>query len=63
MATDRRAELDKAYKALSETLFSTIERVAREHPKTPPDVIKFGELCDSHRMVKVVTHINVWGKV
>lgn len=42
MATDRRGELDKAYRDLIEAVFKTIERVAHEHPKTPPDVIKFG---------------------
>lgn len=42
MASDRRTELDKAYSVLIETLFSTVERVALEHTKTPHDVIKFG---------------------
>ena len=42
MGTDRRADLDKAYITLIEAVFKTIERVASEHPKTPPDVIKFG---------------------
>ncbi len=44
MATDRRVDLDKAYMTLLEAVFQTIERSALEHPKTPPDVIKFGEV-------------------
>lgn len=46
MGTERRAELDKAYQQLIEALFKTIERAADGHPKTPPDVIKFG-MCPS----------------
>ena len=42
MATERRAELDKAYLSLIDAVFKTIERAAREHPKTPPGVIKYG---------------------
>lgn len=42
MGTERRAELDKAYQQLIEALFKTIERAADAHPKTPPDIIKFG---------------------
>ena len=44
MGTERRAELDKAYQQLIDALFKTVERAAVGHPKTPPDVIKFGEL-------------------
>ncbi len=44
MATERRVDLDKAYVMLIEAVFRTIERSALEHPKTPPDVIKFGEV-------------------
>lgn len=44
MGTDRRADLDKSYITLIDAVFKTIERVATEHPKTPPDVIKFGML-------------------
>ena len=44
MGTERRAELDKAYQQLIEALFKTVERAAIGHPKTPPDVIKFGML-------------------
>ena len=42
MGTDRRTDLDKAYAVLIDAVFRTIERAANEHPKTPPDVIKFG---------------------
>ena len=42
-AVGRRTELDKAYLPLMEVLFKTVERMAHEHAKTPPDVIKFGE--------------------
>ena len=38
----RRPELDKAYQTLIDSVFATIERVASEHQKTPPDVIKLG---------------------
>lgn len=44
MGTERRAELDKAYQQLIEALFKTVERASVGHPKTPPDVIKFGRL-------------------
>lgn len=44
MGTERRAELDKAYQQLIDALFKTVERAAVGHPKTPPDVIKFGKL-------------------
>lgn len=43
MGTDRRAELDKAYLTLIDAVFCTVERLAHEHPKTPHDVIQFGE--------------------
>ena len=42
MGTERRAELDKAYQQLIDALFKTVERAAVGHPKTPPDIIKFG---------------------
>ena len=42
MGGDRRSELDKAYSLLIDTVFCTIERVAKEHGKTPADVIRFG---------------------
>lgn len=57
MATDRRVDLDKAYMTLIESVFRAIERAAMEHPKTPPDVIKFGKLnqllssCPTHSYV------------
>ena len=46
MATDRRGDLDKAYMILIEAVFKTIERAAHEHPRTNPDVIKFGRGCE-----------------
>lgn len=42
MGGDRRSELDKAYTSLIDSVFTTIERVAKEHTKTPADVIRFG---------------------
>ena len=42
MGGDRRTELDKAYTILIDSVFMAIERVAKEHTKTPPDVIRFG---------------------
>ena len=41
--TGRRTELDKAYQVLIDSVFATIERVASEHQKTPPDVVKLGK--------------------
>lgn len=43
MGGDRRSELDKAYTVLIDSVFTTIERVAKEHAKTPPNVIRFGQ--------------------
>ena len=42
MGGDRRSELDKAYGHLIDSVFATIERVAKEHTKTPVDVVRFG---------------------
>ena len=47
MGGDRRSELDKAYTQLIDSVFSTIERVAKEHTKTPADVVRFGSNCSS----------------
>ncbi len=44
MGTDRRTELDKAYVSLVDAVFKAVEHLAHEHPRTPSDVIKFGEL-------------------
>ena len=44
MGSDRRADIDKAYKNLTDALFSTIDRLAEEHPKTPRNVVLFGTL-------------------
>ena len=44
MGSDRRADIDKAYKNLMDELFSTIDRLAEEHPKTPMNVVLFGTL-------------------
>ena len=43
MGGDRRSELDKAYAILIDSVFCTVERVAKEHQKTPPDVVRFGQ--------------------
>ena len=48
MGTERRAELDKAYQQLIDSLFKTVERAATGHPRTPPDVIKFGMSLSLH---------------
>lgn len=42
MGGDRRSELDKSYTVLIDSVFSTIERIAKEHTKTPPNVVRFG---------------------
>ena len=44
MGLDRRANIDKAYKNLMDALFSTIDRLAEEHPKPPRNVVLFGTL-------------------
>ena len=44
IGSDRRADIDKAYKNLMDALFSTIDRLAEEHPKTPMNVVLFGTL-------------------
>ena len=43
MGGDRRSELDKAYTILIDAVFSAIERVAKEHAKTPDNVVRFGQ--------------------
>ena len=43
MGGDRRSELDKAYTVLIDAVFSTIERAAKEHTKTPANVVRFGK--------------------
>uniref|UniRef100_A0A1X7VCF4 Exocyst complex component Sec3 PIP2-binding N-terminal domain-containing protein n=1 Tax=Amphimedon queenslandica TaxID=400682 RepID=A0A1X7VCF4_AMPQE len=39
MGTDRRSELDQAYKTLINALFDCINRLSEEHPKTPRNVV------------------------
>ncbi|KAK7605519.1 hypothetical protein V9T40_007377 [Parthenolecanium corni] len=38
--TERRTDLDKWYVKLMTTIFETIQNIAGDHPKTPPEVIK-----------------------
>ncbi|XKL61796.1 hypothetical protein PGB90_001629 [Kerria lacca] len=38
--TERKTDLDKWYVRLMSTIFETIQNIAAEHPKTPPEVIK-----------------------
>ena len=60
---DRRIELDRAYKQLMEAVTKAIERCALEHPRTPPDVIRFGELLSAiitcHCMSQCVPFIHM----
>lgn len=42
--TERRTDLDKWYVKLMTTIFETIQNIAGDHPKTPPEVIKMGML-------------------
>ena len=42
MGTDRRADIDRAYDKLMASVFSTIDKLSEEHPKTPRSVILFG---------------------
>ena len=44
MGSTQREEVDEAYHTLIGAIFEAIERLAHEHPKTPADVVKFGEL-------------------
>ena len=63
MGTDRRTDLDKAYAVLIDAVFRTIERAANEHPKTPPDVIKFGRwtpFVDHMSMLITLNNFNVF---
>ena len=43
MGTDRRSELDQAYKTLINALFDCISRLSEEHPKTPRSVVLLGK--------------------
>ena len=43
MGTDRRSDLDKAYKILINALFDSINRLSEEHPKTPRSVVLLGK--------------------
>ena len=56
---DRRIELDRAYKQLMEAVTKAIERCALEHPRTPPDVIRFGELLSTITTCHLVSHVTV----
>ena len=56
---DRRIELDRAYKQLMEAVTKAIERCALEHPRTPPDVIRFGELLSTITICHLVSHVTV----
>ena len=66
MGTERRAELDKAYQQIIDALFKTVERAAVGHPKTPPDVIKFGKtlptLCDVF-IVTIISFTENYNKI
>ena len=56
---DRRIELDRAYKQLMEAVTKAVERCALEHPRTPPDVIRFGELLSTFITCHLVSHVTV----
>ena len=47
--SDRRSDLDKWYGALVNAMFEHVPRIASEHQKTPPEVVKMG---------KYVTYLN-----
>lgn len=44
--TERRTDLDKWYVRLMSTTFETIQNVAGDHPKTPPEVVKMGKIYE-----------------
>jgi len=46
--SDRRSDLDKAYKVLAQKLFTEVARIASEHLKTPRHVIMFENLHRIH---------------
>ena len=62
MGLDRGADIDKAYKNLMDALFSTIDRLAEEHPKTPRNVVLFGTLM-AHYMTQVVLMLAASGEL
>ncbi|XP_062502938.1 exocyst complex component 1-like isoform X2 [Corticium candelabrum] len=54
--SDRRADLDKAYKLLMDAILVTVDRVALEHLKTPSDVVameNFHHLYDMLSRLKI----------
>jgi hypothetical protein len=56
MGGDRRSELDKAYGHLIDSVFATIERVAKEHTKTPVDVVRFENY---HQLMDILSRMKI----
>lgn len=50
--TDRRGDLDKWYLKLVAAMFETIPRIAADHPKTPQEVIKMGNINLDYVFIK-----------
>ena len=48
--SERRNDLDKAYRNLVAVVFKNIERAAVENQKTPADVIQFGKCALLHSL-------------
>lgn len=53
--TERKTDLDKWYVRLMSTIFETIQNIAAEHPKTPPEVIKMGNFLIFHHKINYFT--------
>ncbi|KAH9489273.1 Exocyst complex component 1 [Bulinus truncatus] len=53
-ASDRHADLDKAYNKVVAVIFDQIERVALEHQKTPPEVVRMENF---HKMFSILSHL------
>ena len=54
--SDRRSDLDKAYKMLSQRLFNEVARIASEHLKTPRHVI----MLENFHRINGLLSLYVW---
>ncbi|XP_055895283.1 exocyst complex component 1-like isoform X2 [Biomphalaria glabrata] len=52
--SERHADLDKAYTKVVAVIFDQIERVALEHQKTPPEVVRMENF---HKMFSILSHL------
>ncbi|XP_067944096.1 exocyst complex component 1-like [Watersipora subatra] len=54
--SDRRSDLDKAYKVIAQCLFNEVARIASEHLKTPRHVVMFENF---HRIHAVLSRLKI----